>query len=176
MSVAYALLGLLEREPCHGYDLKNTYDGLFRADRPLKFGQVYSTLSRLERDGRVEMVSQEAGQGPDRKQYAITNKGVATLEHWLSTPEEPDASTQSTLFVKVMLALLSDRSARAYLAAQRARHLERMRGLTQIKTTEGVDLATALIADLALFHLEADVRWMELTTQRLKALRAEVAR
>jgi hypothetical protein len=46
-----ALLGLLDREPSHGYDLKRDYDTYFGRGRPLPFGQVYATLARLARDG-----------------------------------------------------------------------------------------------------------------------------
>ena len=53
MSVPYALLGLLEREPSYGYDLKRDYDIYFGRGKPLDFGQVYATLGRLTRDGKV---------------------------------------------------------------------------------------------------------------------------
>lgn len=53
MSVPLTLLGLLEREPSHGYDLKRDYDALFGRGKPLPYGQVYSTLGRLARDGKV---------------------------------------------------------------------------------------------------------------------------
>lgn len=71
MTVPLALLGLLEREPSHGYDLKRDYDTFFGRGKPLPFGQVYSTLGRLARDGKVTGQS-EPGDGPDRKRYAIT--------------------------------------------------------------------------------------------------------
>ncbi len=45
MTVPIALLGLLEREPSHGYDLKREYDAYFGRDKPLPFGQVYATLA-----------------------------------------------------------------------------------------------------------------------------------
>jgi hypothetical protein len=48
-----------------------------------------------------------------------------------------------------------------------------MRELTKRKT-DG-DLADALICDHALFHLEADLRWLELTAARLDQLAGEVA-
>lgn len=51
MSVPLTLLGLLEREPSHGYDLKRDYDTWFGRGKPLPYGQVYATLSRLARDG-----------------------------------------------------------------------------------------------------------------------------
>jgi len=40
MSVPLTLLGLLEREPSHGYDLKRDYDAFFGRGKPLSFGQV----------------------------------------------------------------------------------------------------------------------------------------
>ena len=46
MSVPLTLLGLLEREPSHGYDLKRDYDTYFGRDKPLAFGQVYATSRR----------------------------------------------------------------------------------------------------------------------------------
>jgi len=47
-----------------------------------------------------------------------------------------------------------------------------MRELTEIKRTGG--LVDALLADHGLFHLEADLRWIETTVARLDALAKEV--
>ena len=38
------------------------------------------------------------------------------------------------------------------------------------------DLAQALQADYALFHLEADLRWIDLTSARLQTLKKEIRR
>jgi DNA-binding PadR family transcriptional regulator len=170
--VRYALLGLLERAPRHGYDLKREYDVLFSHARPLAFGQIYATLGRLQRDGRVALDREERGMGPDRKRYVITSDGVEDLDRWLKTTEEPEPYLQSTLFTKVVLALASNRPADDFLDAQRARHLARMRELTRLRSAG--DLVDALLADHALFHLEADLRWIELTKARLDRLRERV--
>jgi translation initiation factor RLI1 len=53
MSVPLTLLGLLERGPSHGYDLKRDYDAYFGRGRPLRYSQVHATLSRLARDGKA---------------------------------------------------------------------------------------------------------------------------
>ena len=172
MSVPYALLGLLEPAPRHGYELKREYDSLFNRAKPVKFGQVYSTLARLQRDGLVYATSEQPGRGPDRKLYAITPEGVADLDEWLRAPEPPEPYIQSVLFAKVVLALASDRDARAFLESQRSQHLERMRELTRTKTRG--DVADEVVADYALAHLEADLRWMDLTVARLDRLRREV--
>jgi DNA-binding PadR family transcriptional regulator len=171
MTVPLALLGLLEREPSHGYDLKRDYDTFFGRGRPLPFGQVYATLGRLARDGKV-IAETEPGAGPERKRYVITEEGVSDVETWLAEPVQPEPHLQTVLFVKVVLALMSGRSAEGYLDAQRAAHLDRMRELTGIKRTGTI--ADALLADHALFHVEADLRWIDLTTARLSALAEEV--
>ena len=172
VSISHALLGLLEAGPRHGYDLKHAYDERFAPGRPLHYGQVYATLSRLLKNGLVEATGIEAGGGPDRKRYAITDAGVTDVERWLRTPETPEPYLQTTLYTKVVLALLSGRSAEEVLDAQRAAHLGAMRQLNRRKAAG--DLADALICDHALFHLEADLRWLELTAARLGELAKRV--
>jgi hypothetical protein len=49
-----------------------------------------------------------------------------------------------------------------------------MRELTEIKRSGG--LIDGLLADHGLFHLEADLRWIDTTAARLDALRREVRR
>ncbi len=170
--VAHGLLGLLERRPRHGYDLRQAYEERFAAGRPLRSGQVYSTLSRLERDGRVTLRGEAPGLGPERKLFAITRRGVAELERWLSGAEPAHPYLQNVLFMKVVLALSSGRDAQAVLDAQRDRHLADMRALTRAKSD--IDVMATLRADFALFHLEADLRWIDLTVARLERLEQEL--
>jgi len=172
MSIGQAFLGLLEAQPRHGYELKRAYDERFGADRPLAYGQVYATLSRLLKNGLVTVDGVEPGDGPDRKRYAITGAGVTDMEAWLAQPEKPAGYLQSALYTKVVLALLTGRGAAGILDTQRAEHLRAMRELTRRKL-DG-DLADQLICDHALFHLEADLRWLELTAARLGELATRV--
>jgi len=172
MSVRLTLLGLLDREPSHGYDLKRAYDTYFGRGKPLPFGQVYSTLSRLARDGKVVISEVGPGVGPDRKQYVITEVGATEVDEWLTQPVEPEPHLQSLLFTKVTLSLMLDRPAEEYLDTQRRAHLQRMRELTEIKRAGG--LVDVMLADHGLYHLEADLRWIEATSVRLDALRKVV--
>jgi DNA-binding PadR family transcriptional regulator len=172
MTVPLALLGLLEREPSHGYDLKRDYDAYFGRGKPLPYGQVYSTLSRLARDGKVVVGDAEPGAGPDRKRYVITERGATEVDAWLTEPVEAEAHLQTVLFTKVVLALLLGRDAQAYLDTQRAAHMQRMRELTEVRRSG--ELVDALLADHGLFHLEADLRWIDLTAARLGALAEQV--
>lgn len=174
MSVPLTILGLLEREPCHGYDLKRDYDTYFGRRKPLPFGQVYATLARLVRDGKVAPGEIEAGDGPDRKRYAITSAGKSDVEAWLAEPMEAEPHLQTVVFAKVVLALMLGRPAQRYLDTQRNSHLQRRRELTELKRNG--NLVDALLADYGLFHLEADLRWIDITEARLSGLAEEVRR
>ena len=173
MSADYALLGILGKQPSYGYDLKRVYDFLYGREKPLAFGQAYATLSRLRRDEKIatKETTEQSG-GPERKLYAITPKGRKGLEAWLVTPEKLHPNVQTILFVKVVSAILLDRNPNVYLDAQKAAHLERMRELTAMRRTG--DLAQMLQADYTLFHLEADLRWIDVTSARLQTLTKEI--
>ncbi len=173
MSAPYALLGILGRQPSYGYDLKKDYDFYYGKEKPLAFGQVYATLSRLLRDKKIttEQATQPSA-GPERKLYAITKLGRKDLEAWLATPEKLHPNTQTVLFIKVVTSILLDKKPDVYLDAQRSAHLQRMRKLNLLRRKG--DLAQSLQADYALFHLEADLRWIDLTTARLQTLKEEI--
>lgn len=168
MTASFALLGLLEGSSSHGYDLKLAYDRQFGGTKPLRFGHVYRILSQLVRDGQVVAAGVEPGAGPDRKVYSITEAGVTDLERWLVEPEEPTPHLQAVLFMKVVLALRSGRSATSFLDVQRELHMTRMRELTAARRT--ADSNAALLLDYQLFHIEADLRWIDHAAGRLDTL------
>ncbi|HEX8345719.1 MAG TPA: PadR family transcriptional regulator [Actinoplanes sp.] len=176
MSTPHVLLGLLAGGPKHGYDLKRVYDHRLPQARPLAYGQVYATLGRLERDGLVAPAGQDREAGPERTAYAITGDGRGVLDQWLSTVEPPLPHINSALLAKVIVALLAAgvERARSYLAAQRTAHMARLRELTAIKTAPGTGIADLIAADYAIAHLDADLRWLHTTLDRVTDLYQEV--
>jgi DNA-binding PadR family transcriptional regulator len=173
MSVSRTLLGLLEPAAQHGYTLRQRYDDWFGSARPLKSAQVYATLQRLARDGFVDLAGIAAGEGPDRRVYAITDAGVYELERWLAEPEVPEvAATRRVLFAKVVIALSSDRPAAELLDRQRHAHLARMREMRAVR--QSGDLLAQLDADFEMYHLDADLKWIDGAQARLDRLAALV--
>lgn len=168
VSVSRTFLGLLDSGPQHGYGLKSAYNDLFGAGKELRFGQVYATLSRLDRDGLAEVVAVETGEGPERKVYAITPAGVEELESWLATPEPADQLALTPIYAKVVVALSTGRSAAEILDGQRRIHLQRMRELRSVATDSGLEQQLAV--DLLIGHLQADLDWIELVGVRLERL------
>ncbi|MGW0733593.1 PadR family transcriptional regulator [Streptomyces sp. NPDC002851] len=179
MSTRHVLLGLLAGGPSHGYDLKRRHDERFPQARPLAYGQVYTTLQRLVRDGLAEVDGTDADGGPERTLYRATEAGDRELAEWLGRITPPAPFVTNEIFAKVVVAVLAaasgaDCDPAAYLDAQRTAHKARMRELTAVKTAPGTDLATVLSADYALNHLDADLRWMNTTAGRLASLTEEI--
>ncbi|MGX1130739.1 DNA-binding PadR family transcriptional regulator [Streptomyces glaucescens] len=174
MSTRHILLGLLAAGPSHGYDLKRRHDERFPQARPLAYGQVYTTLQRLVRDGLAEVDGTDADGGPERTLYRSTEEGAGELARWAGEVTPPAPFVANEIFAKVVVAILADGDPERYLRDQRAAHMARMRELTAVKTAPGADLSTVLSADYALTHLDADLRWMTTTAARLTTLTAEV--
>jgi PadR family transcriptional regulator AphA len=86
--VRFALLGLLLREPAHGYDLARRFGrGSALGDVVhLSASHLYALLSRLERDGLLVGEVREAGGLPQRRVYRLSEMGRTAVEHWIDQP------------------------------------------------------------------------------------------
>lgn len=163
--MAEVLLAVLRDRPRHGYEIKREHDAWFPDARPLAFGQVYSTLARLERDGAVEVIGVGSEGAAERTVYAITESGRRRLDEWLSEPAAVGGASSDEIVRKTVVALRgpSRVDAAAYVLQQRAAHLRRMRELSA--STPGGDAASRLAREHQLAHLDADLRWLELAVE-----------
>jgi DNA-binding PadR family transcriptional regulator len=107
VSIPSVLLGFLATGPLHGYELKKRYDERFPHSRPLAYGQVYTTLQRLLRDGLIEVLDTVADGAAERTRYRITEAGAKKLQGWLAEPVPPAPFVSNEIFAKVVLALLA---------------------------------------------------------------------
>jgi DNA-binding PadR family transcriptional regulator len=161
MSVKHGLLALLERGPMHGYQLRTAFEESTGGTWPLNIGQVYTTLSRLERDELVRPLPKgEEGQRP----YAITDAGRAELAAWFATPVGRTDRPRDELAIKLALALTTPGvDAPAVVQAQRSATMRTLQAYTRLKarTRLPADLAWLLVLDAMLFQAEAEVRWLD---------------
>ena len=132
---------------------------------------VYTQRVVVDMESRLTLLGLLSA-GPERKRYEVTDAGRQSVEQWLLTPVAPAGDVQADIFAKTVIALMLDDDAGRLLDLQRTEHMARMRELTRLK--QDGDLRTVLLADHALFHIEADLRWMETTAARLGELREEV--
>ena len=164
MSIRQAMLALLEQGPMYGYQLRAEFEQRTGETWPLNIGQVYTTLTRLERDGLVEQAS-----GPDeegRITYALTDTGRAEVEGWWFTPVDRSSTPRDELVIKLALSVTAvGVDVTRVVQAQRTATLRHLRDLTTLKrsaTTEsGTDLAWLLVLDNLVFSAEAEVRWLD---------------
>ena len=161
MSVKYGLLALLERGPMHGYQLRVAFEESTGGTWPLNIGQVYTTLSRLERDELVgPLPKSEEGQRP----YRITDAGRAELALWFTTPISRTDRPRDELAIKLALALTTPGvDVRAVVQAQRGATMRTLQEYTRLKARadQPADLSWRLVLDAMLFQAEAEVRWLD---------------
>ena len=175
MTTGHVLMGLLRRGQQHGYDLKRRHDEVFPSARPMAFGQVYAALGRLVDKGWVRPAATEQEGGPERTVFELTDAGMDEVRIWSRSPEVPPPHIANPLAAKLRVALLvgGQPAAREFLRGQRATHMDRMRELTRERRAASADLERVLAVDYALGHLDADVRWMEETQERLDEIEGE---
>jgi DNA-binding PadR family transcriptional regulator len=131
----------------------------------LNFGQVYTTLDRLERDALVghEVVLQS--ERPDKKVYDLTAQGRKELHEWLATPSPPATDARHETALKLMLARrLKNAEPLKVIAAERRAGFERLREASQARAQarkEKEPLATILFLDLSALQLEAFLKWLD---------------
>jgi len=156
---------LLADGPLHGYELKAGYEAELVPSGQLNFGQVYTTLDRLQRDGLVahEVVSQT--ERPDRKVYTLTEAGQRQLQEWLQKPTPLELDLRNETFLKLMLARrLPGFDPLAILSQERRARFEKLHEVINDRAraeAEGTPPATLLALDLAVLRLEAFLHWLD---------------
>ncbi|GAT67552.1 transcriptional regulator [Planomonospora sphaerica] len=157
MAIRQGLLALLSQGPRYGYQLRSEFEASTGAIWPLNIGQVYTTLSRLERDGLVAPGEQDA-QG--RVVYTITEAGRAEMERWLSTPVARSDRPRDELVVKLAMAVAAGADPRPVIRAQRTATMRALQELTRAMAgAEGP--AQRLVLDSMVFQAEAEQRWLD---------------
>lgn len=91
ITIQYAILGLLSRQPFSGYDLKKVFADSATLYWSGNNNQVYKALVQLHEEGLVSQEIQLQESLPARKIYTVTEKGRAALKEWvLSPPDLPE--------------------------------------------------------------------------------------
>ncbi|MFI5779517.1 PadR family transcriptional regulator [Nocardia sp. NPDC051570] len=134
MSLRYALLGLLADEPASGYDLLRRFRNSLSNVWPATQSQIYTELTKLADAGLLEV----ADEGPrGRKEYAVTEEGLADLRGWLTTTTPKRVLRNEMLLRVFFLGAVSPADAHAYLTDIEATYAKAQEELAALK--ESVD-------------------------------------
>ncbi|SEO39300.1 PadR family transcriptional regulator [Paenibacillus sp. OV219] len=78
-ALSYALLSMLMRKSCSGYELMKLLQAFWQA----KHSQIYPLLAKLEKEQLVTFEHIGQTGKPDKKIYSITEAGTAALREWI---------------------------------------------------------------------------------------------
>ena len=160
--VQEVLLALLAKEPSHGYQLRARLQlALGPLAESLNAGQVYVTLSRLERGGLVS--SELVGQAdrPDRKVYELTPAGQARVTEWLNDTSWPKPAP-AEFHLKLVAAAGAELADPVRLVdAQRHALLEALAAAQRAALSEPDGSVAGLLLEGVVLRLQGDLRWLE---------------
>ena len=174
MPIRHGLLALLADGPEHGFGLRAEFERRTGGTWPLNVGQVYTTLTRLVRDGLVEEASRETD-GSVR--YMLAAAGRAELADWWRRPVDRATPPRDELAIKLALAVTSPGvDVAAVVGRQRSDNLARMQRLTTDKRRlpppgDADGLARRLVLDHLIFAAEAEARWLDHVEATVRAVR-----
>ena len=157
------VLALLAKEPSHGYQLRARLgQALGPLGEGMNAGQIYVTLSRLEKAGLVEC---EPAAGlpdrPDRKMYGLTAAGQQRVASWLAEVSwpRPDLAEFHLKLIAAAAAGLADPV--AIVDTQRRELLRRLREAQRAAMAEPDRSDAGLLLEGIVLRLQADLRWLE---------------
>jgi DNA-binding PadR family transcriptional regulator len=155
------VLAMLAKEPSSGSRLRaRLNDALGPLGEDVNDGQIYVTLSRLEKAGfitRQETGAPEAG----RKIYQLTAEGQERVAEWLSEVSwpKPDLAEFHLKLVAAAQAGLADPI--GIVDAQRRELFRRLREVERAAMAEPNDSQAGLLLEGIVLRLQADLRWLE---------------
>jgi DNA-binding PadR family transcriptional regulator len=173
--VREAMLALLAKEPTHGYDLRQRLiRALGVAGEALNPGQVYMTLSRLERAGLVRGAQVEQSAAPDKKVYEVTATGRDHVTEWLMDSSWPKVAPVDFHLKLVAAAATGLADPVALVDAQRRELLRRLSDVQRLAADRGAgDEDGALVLEGTALRLQADIRWLEACERRWTSRRVK---
>jgi DNA-binding PadR family transcriptional regulator len=168
MSIRQGILAMLADGPRHGYQLRMDFEERTGSTWPLNVGQVYTTLSRLERDGLVVALDDA---DDTQKRYALTEEGRAELAAWFATPVHREDRPRDELAIKLaMAAELPGTDLHAVVQAQRTDTMRALQDYTRLRRAHdggAADISWPIVLDSLIFATEAEIRWLDACEERL---------
>jgi DNA-binding PadR family transcriptional regulator len=168
---------LLAQRPRHGYELRAAFEAVAGGEEnwEVKPAQIYTTLTRMEKSGLVAAQSVAQDAGPEKRIYAITSAGYKTLQGWFTEGTALEHQ-RDEFFIKLMLGLVSGAADAYQLIHIQRTHLYRELHAIMAQRTHvdpSKELAKILLLDKAAMHLEADLRWLDMTEARLDEIKRQ---
>jgi len=170
ISPEYALLGLLDQRPAHGYELHRRLEAELGQVWHISLSQSYNILNRLEKHSFIAGELKEQDKLPSRRLYHLTDQGRQRFETWLHTPNGSSVRAIRVEFItrlffaqardtKLAQSLIEDQIAAVHTGL---RQLE-----NKLHETPGDQVINHLGLDLRLRQLQSVLGWLTECSRQL---------
>ena len=169
MSLAHAILGLLQQEERTGYDLKTScFDRCVAHLWPADQAQIYRTLEKLVEQGWITCAVEIQHDRPNRKVYSVTEAGKDELIRWLQC-SGPLPTLREPLLVQLFFsAQLPNEAIIQLLEQQLAAHHEKLAEYEMIelpslgdKSASREQMMQRLVLELVLRREQTYMDWLK---------------
>jgi len=161
------LLGVLRRTQMHGYRLNEFIEREMALCSDLKKPTAYFLLKQMAKDGWIQQHTEPNGNRPPRRVYQLTAEGEAQYQrllrenlasyHRMTFPGDIGIAFSDTMDRQETLALLANRRAALAADLESAHDVPDHGGSLQFLIQHRV------------FHLEAELRWLDTVIAQLEA-------
>ena len=165
MSLRYAVLGIIQHKPQHGYEIKQAIEASFGAIWNVPHGQLYPTLKNLTEKGLVQKHKEQGQKSLDKNVYEITEQGREVLEKWLlEMPKKVPISGKDEFALLYLFQFLLERHGKQREAVERQElYFGRMKDKyeSMYRNLEAGEQAKKVLLRRILLRIEAEITWLE---------------
>ena len=164
-SFEYVLLGIIYQHPIHGYELFKEVSQLegIALIWKVKQSQLYALLDKLEIEGYIQstLISNEAR--PTRKQYCLTEAGLASFLAWAQTPVKHGRDIRQDFLARLYFAQRLGKDAVTLLLEQQKEVCQTWRDGVNLRLKSLVDSHSfdRLIYEYRLKQMDATLSWLD---------------
>ena len=171
-NLKYAILGLVNREPMSGYDIKKAFE-----DRALtsfwhaEHSQIYPELKKLVEEGMLRFDTDIRGEQMEKKIYTITPEGREEFLNWLRDDVPIERTFKDIFRLRTYYSeSLSEDEFLKLLQSQLKQHIEKrdhLQGVMQkvfsnTPPKKGTpELGDYMVLDGAILREDAYIEWLQ---------------
>lgn len=173
LTLEYVLLGILDRQPMHGYDLYKeiTSHQEIALVWSIKQSQLYAILDKLEERGLLASALIPGETHPDRKEFRPTAEGHKAFLYWMQSPVHHGRDMRQEFLARLFFAIKNGKEYAFELLQQQRQVCLSWKGRLEqrFNAPEGQSQFARLIFYYRMGQIDAMLDWLETCRKELIA-------